>query len=105
MLELGVYAVEGHRRVGRRVTDVASILIAVGDLAKLIAEEALDYGMPPQQVVQLPDNEAAIACLLQVLQQGDVVLVKGSRGIAMEQIVEALARPPNDGAQNGQGEG
>jgi UDP-N-acetylmuramoyl-tripeptide--D-alanyl-D-alanine ligase len=103
MLELGVYAVEGHRRVGRRATDVASVLITVGELGKLIAEEALAYGMPGEQVIQLPDNEAAIAHLRQILQQGDVALVKGSRGLAMEQIVEALARLPQGSAQVGGG--
>ena len=97
MLELGGYEVEGHRRVGRRVIDVASILIAVGDLGRLIGEEALEYGMPAEQVIQVGSNQEAVRYLQQVVRQGDTVLVKGSRGMAMEEIVAALARPPANG--------
>jgi UDP-N-acetylmuramoyl-tripeptide--D-alanyl-D-alanine ligase len=98
MLELGGYEIEGHCRVGRRVMDVVSLLITVGELGRLIGQGALDYGMPAEKVIQLPDNDAAIACLQDLLQGGDVVLIKGSRGMEMEQIVEALARPPANGA-------
>lgn len=98
MLELGGYAVEGHRRVGRRAMDVASILITIGELGALIGREAIDYGMPPERVIQTTDNDAAIVCLQDLLQEGDIVLIKGSRGLAMEQIVESLARPPANGS-------
>jgi UDP-N-acetylmuramoyl-tripeptide--D-alanyl-D-alanine ligase len=104
MLELGGYAVEGHCRVGRRAIDVVSKLITVGELGKLIGQGALDYGMSQERVIQLPDNDAAIVCLQDLLQEGDVVLIKGSRGMMMERIVEALARPPANGIgadQNG----
>jgi UDP-N-acetylmuramoyl-tripeptide--D-alanyl-D-alanine ligase len=94
MLELGDCTVEGHRRVGRRAMDVVSILITVGGLGHLIGKGALDDGMPPEQVIQVEDNDAAVACLRGLLQEGDRVLVKGSRGMAMEQIVTALACPP-----------
>jgi UDP-N-acetylmuramoyl-tripeptide--D-alanyl-D-alanine ligase len=97
MLELGVYAVEGHRRVGRRAMDVASLLIVVGELGSLIGQGALEYGMPPEQVIQVRDNTEAIVCLQGILRAGDMVLIKGSRGLAMEEIVEALARPPANG--------
>jgi UDP-N-acetylmuramoyl-tripeptide--D-alanyl-D-alanine ligase len=97
MLELGAHEVEGHCRVGRRAMDVASLLVAVGERGRLIGQGALDYGMAPEQVVLLDDNAAAIAYLQEVVQEGDIVLVKGSRGMAMEQIVEALARPPANG--------
>jgi UDP-N-acetylmuramoyl-tripeptide--D-alanyl-D-alanine ligase len=97
MLELGVYEIEGHRRVARRAMDVASLLVTVGEKGRLIGQEALDYGMNPDRVIQLDDNAAAIAYLQEVIQENDVVLIKGSRGMTMEQIVEALARPPANG--------
>jgi UDP-N-acetylmuramoyl-tripeptide--D-alanyl-D-alanine ligase len=101
MLELGGYEVEGHRRVGRRAMDVVSILITVGELGRLIGKWALHYGMPPEKVIQLPNNEAATACLIDLVQQGDVVLIKGSRGMQMEHIVEALT-PPLANSSSGQ---
>jgi UDP-N-acetylmuramoyl-tripeptide--D-alanyl-D-alanine ligase len=97
MLELGGYETEGHVRVGRRAMDVVSLLITVGDLGRLIGQGALEYGMDSERVVHLEDNKAAIAHLQNLIQPGDTVLVKGSRGMKMEEIVEALARLPANG--------
>ena len=104
MLELGGYAVEGHCRVGRRAMDVASLLVTVGELGQLIGEGALGYGMPPERVIHVEDNEQAIARLQNLMRKGDILLIKGSRGMAMEQIVEALARPPANGSAEKDGE-
>ncbi|MBN1640580.1 MAG: UDP-N-acetylmuramoyl-tripeptide--D-alanyl-D-alanine ligase [Anaerolineae bacterium] len=105
MLELGVYEVEGHNRVGRRAMDVAALLITVGERGRMIGQAALDYGMPPERVIHFAANDQAIACLQALIEPGDVVLVKGSRGMAMEAVVEALARPPANGyAKNELGE-
>lgn len=93
MLELGGYAVEGHRRVGRRAIEVASILITVGELGRLIGQEALGCGMPAERVIEVADADAAVVCLQGLLQEKDMVLIKGSRGMAMERIVEALTLP------------
>jgi UDP-N-acetylmuramoyl-tripeptide--D-alanyl-D-alanine ligase len=93
MLELGAHEVQGHQRVARRAVDVVSMLITVGELGQLIGEHARSLGMPAARVHHVGDNEAAIAQLHRVLEAGDKVLVKGSRGMAMEQIVQALACP------------
>jgi UDP-N-acetylmuramoyl-tripeptide--D-alanyl-D-alanine ligase len=92
MLELGSYEVEGHRLVGRRAAEVVDLLVVVGRLGRLIADEALAAGMPESRVHAVGDNEEAVKVLLQSLPEGAVVLVKGSRGMAMEEIVAALAR-------------
>jgi UDP-N-acetylmuramoyl-tripeptide--D-alanyl-D-alanine ligase len=97
MLELGEYALEGHQRVARRAKDVATVLITVGELGQLIRQEAVTLGMPGERAIHVADNEAAIACLQELVRGGDIVLIKGSRGMAMEQIVEALVREPADG--------
>jgi UDP-N-acetylmuramoyl-tripeptide--D-alanyl-D-alanine ligase len=91
MLELGSYEDEGHRKVGRRAMDVADVLVAVGPRGRIIGQEALALGMAPQAVHIVENNEAAIAYLHQAIGPGDVVLVKGSRGMTMEQIVNALS--------------
>jgi UDP-N-acetylmuramoyl-tripeptide--D-alanyl-D-alanine ligase len=93
MLELGSHEVSGHQRVARRAVDVVWTLVTVGERGRLIAEHARSLGMPAARVLEMADNEAAIAYLSRVLQAGDKVLVKGSRGMAMEQIVQALACP------------
>jgi UDP-N-acetylmuramoyl-tripeptide--D-alanyl-D-alanine ligase len=93
MLELGPHELEGHQRVAHRAVDVVSILVTVGERGALIGEHARCLGMPAARVLQTGDNEAAIAYLSRTLQAGDKVLIKGSRGMAMEQIVQALARP------------
>jgi UDP-N-acetylmuramoyl-tripeptide--D-alanyl-D-alanine ligase len=101
MLELGAYEVEGHRQVARRAIEVVSLLITVGRLGRLIGEAALEFGMPSERVVHVQDNAGAIACLQERVREGDAVLIKGSRGMAMEQIVEALARPSANDAPGG----
>ena len=99
MLELGSYEAEGHRRVARRTAEVVQKLVTVGELGRLISQEAVALGMPETCVVHLAGNDAAIAYLQDTLRQDDIVLIKGSRGIEMEHIVRALARlPANDEA-------
>jgi len=91
MLELGAYEEEGHRKVGRRVLDVAAVLITVGERGRLIAEAALAWGMEAEKVIIAEDNDSAITCLREIVAPGDIILVKGSRGMKMEEIVAALA--------------
>lgn len=93
MLELGDYEELGHRKVGLRARDAVSKLITVGARARLIAAEALSAGMPSEDVVAVGTNEEAIAVLADIVGPGDIVLVKGSRGQGMEEIVAALGRP------------
>lgn len=92
MLELGEYEDEGHRMVGLRAIDVADVLVTVGELGRAIAQEALDNGMAPDRVQVCATNAEATAYLNASVQPGDMVLVKGSRGLHMEDIVNALVR-------------
>ncbi|HID61159.1 MAG TPA: UDP-N-acetylmuramoyl-tripeptide--D-alanyl-D-alanine ligase [Anaerolineae bacterium] len=95
MLELGDFEEEGHRKVGRRAVDVVSILITVGPRGRIIGQEALACGMAEGEVLIVEDNEQASALMRQIVDQGDIVLVKGSRGMKMEEIVAALTAPLN----------
>lgn len=95
MLELGHYEEEGHKLVGRRIRDVADQLVAVGPLARTMAEEALLMGMDPEAVHMVETNSQALDVLKTLLESGpgdDRVLVKGSRGSAMEGIVTKLTQ-------------
>ena len=95
MYELGVYEEEAHKVVGRRARDVADLLVTVGSLGRLIGKEAVRTGMPSDSVYEVDTNAEATELLLTLIDSaagGDVILVKGSRGLAMEEIVTALQR-------------
>jgi len=67
-----------------------AVLITVGERGRLIAEEALACGMDAEKVFVIENNEKAIVCLREIIAPGDIILVKGSRGMKMEEIVEAM---------------
>jgi UDP-N-acetylmuramoyl-tripeptide--D-alanyl-D-alanine ligase len=90
MAELGEYEEEGHRKVGCRAADAVQLLVTVGARARLIAEEARACGLPEQAAVQFETNDQAVAYLQAAIQPDDIVLIKGSRSMAMEEIVTAL---------------
>jgi UDP-N-acetylmuramoyl-tripeptide--D-alanyl-D-alanine ligase len=69
------------------------LLVAVGRRASLIAQEARACGLPSDAVVEVETNDQAITHLRQIVLNGDIVLVKGSRAMAMEEIVAALQVP------------
>jgi UDP-N-acetylmuramoyl-tripeptide--D-alanyl-D-alanine ligase len=90
MLELGIYEQEGHEMVGVRAAQVADLLITVGERAKMIASAAELAGFPQDANLVMTDVPQVIDYLKDHLEQGDVVLVKGSHGMRMERIVTAL---------------
>ena len=91
MFELGEYAERGHFDVGNYVPGRADHLVTVGELGALIARAAREAGMPPSSVEHAADNASAAAVIAARLRPGDFVLVKGSRGMRMDEIVRALA--------------
>ena len=89
MLELGAYTRLGHVEVGESIVKHrVDVLLAVGDLAQDVARAARKMGHKNALLAQ--DNEEAAATLLDLVRPGDVVLVKGSRGVHMEDIVLRL---------------
>ncbi|PDO11187.1 MAG: UDP-N-acetylmuramoyl-tripeptide--D-alanyl-D-alanine ligase [Candidatus Reconcilbacillus cellulovorans] len=94
MLELGPEEERYHREIGRRFSpDVVQGVFTVGELAALAAEEA-KRRYPDQLVRAYYDCAKLIDDLLAVVDPGDVVLVKGSRAMRLEQVVEVLRRWP-----------
>ncbi len=95
MLELGPTSRALHREVGRDLaTRDITHLIACGSLARAIAEGARDAGMSADRVREVPDAAGAAKALRAVVRRGDVVLVKASRGMRLEQVVTALTGKP-----------
>jgi UDP-N-acetylmuramoyl-tripeptide--D-alanyl-D-alanine ligase len=92
MLELGDYEQEGHEKVGMRALEVADVLVAVGPRGRIIGQTAQRWGMPADRVHIVEDHVEAVAVLEQMVTGDDVILVKGSRAMQMEEIVNRLGR-------------
>ena len=88
MLELGAFEEEGHRLVGQRAADVLHALYVVGQRGQLIGDAAQETGQP--EVHFLRSKEEAAAILRKALGQGDHLLVKASRALALETVIEEL---------------
>lgn len=88
MRELGAAEVEGHREVGRKAASVCDLLLVAGERAQPLAEAAKEAGLRDVRFFQ--STEALAATLANDLTAGDYLLVKASRGMALETVVEAL---------------
>jgi len=92
MLELGEHATRLHRECGRAAADAGlDVLITVGgDPAKQLADAARAAGLPAANVLHVGTSEEAAEVALLRIRPGDLVLVKGSRGIRTDVVVERL---------------
>ena len=94
MLELGEHGAALHQQCGRLAASSGlRLLFAVGaDAARLLARTAVDAGMPETAVHYLTSSDAAAAEVVAAVQPGDVILVKGSRGIRCDVVVDRLVK-------------
>ncbi|HNO79315.1 MAG TPA: UDP-N-acetylmuramoyl-tripeptide--D-alanyl-D-alanine ligase [Phycisphaerae bacterium] len=91
MAELGDASADLHRELGRNASASGiEILIAIGEFAKHVAAGA-DVDRKGMQVFQFKSLDDACAKVPEILQDGDTILVKGSRSAGLERIVEELA--------------
>ncbi len=91
MLELGIAAAESHRELGRTAAQAGvDIVITIGALAKYIGEGAVEGGIPKKRVIEAQTHAEAAQQLKSLSHPGDVVLIKGSRGMKMEKILEGF---------------
>ncbi len=88
MRELGALEEEGHRQVGERAAAACQLLIVLGERAQPLALAARAAGHP--DVRFLGSSQEATAMLRSELRAGDHLLVKASRGLALETVVDAL---------------
>ncbi|MDT7602152.1 MAG: UDP-N-acetylmuramoyl-tripeptide--D-alanyl-D-alanine ligase [Acidobacteriota bacterium] len=91
MLELGKDAAAMHREAGREIAGFAvDVLWGVRGLAREIVEGAREAGMSEAAARFFETTDEAAEAILKEVRAGDLVLVKGSRGVHTERIVEAL---------------
>jgi UDP-N-acetylmuramoyl-tripeptide--D-alanyl-D-alanine ligase len=101
IFELGPFAAEEHRASGRALAGTVDYLVAIGDAARFYVEGAIEAGMPEQNayyycanvenVAELEAAKRAAADLLRhEIHSDDLVLLKGSRGMRMETMIDML---------------
>lgn len=91
MLELGDWTVREHEKIGAEAAELGlDALITMGSPASYIADAARKNGLGAVYTAQ--DHAGAADCLRQIIQPGDTVLLKGSRGFAMEKILPYFER-------------
>jgi len=90
MLELGQYERQGHEMVGLRVAQVAEVLLTLGVRGKMIAEAAHRAGLKKSSIIEFEELEQIVDWLDENLSKEDSVLIKGSHGLRMDRIVNAL---------------
>lgn len=90
MYELGNYQYEAHLEMGKLAADLGiDLLVTIGDLAAYIAKGAAEAGMSKDRILTCSSNQQAIEGI-PALAKGDAILIKGSRSMKMEEIVESL---------------
>jgi UDP-N-acetylmuramyl pentapeptide synthase len=91
MRELGAETIDAHRELGTVAAGSAlDALFLLGPHAAVVRDAALAAGMPADRVVVAADHAALAARVGGELRSGDVLLVKGSRGAAMEEVLRHL---------------
>ncbi|MCS6772834.1 MAG: UDP-N-acetylmuramoyl-tripeptide--D-alanyl-D-alanine ligase [Anaerolineae bacterium] len=90
MFELGELERQAHEEVGCRAGSVADYFIGVGARAAWMCRAAIECGAKPERVFHVNTNEEALSLLQQLVTERCVILVKGSRGMKMEEIVAGL---------------
>lgn len=87
MLELGDVSEKAHTEVGEYAGKVLDVLITVGERARAIAKHS---GLPAKNVLSVATAKDAILAMKNLLKPGDLVLIKASRGIGLDAVVDVL---------------
>jgi UDP-N-acetylmuramoyl-tripeptide--D-alanyl-D-alanine ligase len=92
MLELGEKELEFHHQAGFNVPDGVDGLVGVGPRTKAFLEGARDAGFNPEDLHHFDKAEQAGEFLKEFIREGDLVLIKASRGIGLDKIVTMLEK-------------
>ncbi|MGR3293711.1 MAG: UDP-N-acetylmuramoyl-tripeptide--D-alanyl-D-alanine ligase [Candidatus Scalindua sp.] len=88
MLEMGDYTESLHREIGAKVAKAdIDVLWTVGSFSRFVAEEAIANGMPEERVLSCKTSEEVSSFVASQLKKDDTVLIKGSRGMKLENVV------------------
>ena len=90
MFEMGEFAEFGHRQVGKAALGNIDIMIAIGKDSEFIVKELKENNMNENNLYHFETKEEAIENLDKIIKDDDVILVKASRGMNLEKVVEYL---------------
>ena len=91
MLELGNYAENLHREIGVQVAKAdIDVLWTVGHFSRFVAEEAIANGMPEERIWSCETSEEVSSAITSQLKKDDTILIKGSRGMKLENIIRQI---------------
>ena len=96
MLEIGKYTIEAHKAMGQKMRKVAEILITVGPRSKFAYNEAVALGFPKDKIFHFSTSKEAGIAVKNLIEEGDLILVKGSQGMRMERVVEEIMANPEN---------
>lgn len=96
MLEIGKFTIVAHKAVGEKVAKIADYFVSVGPRSRFAAEEALAQGMAKKQIASFSEAREAAAHLKEIVQESDLILIKGSQSMRMERITEELMANPEE---------
>lgn len=93
MRELGGYSEKMHRQLARKIYQekVDMVYLGTGD-ANIIADELLKLGFWEEKLESNLQNPQIVSKLLKVLAKGDICLIKGSRGVRLDEVVKRIAK-------------
>jgi UDP-N-acetylmuramoyl-tripeptide--D-alanyl-D-alanine ligase len=94
MLELGDHGERAHEEIGSLAGKTADVLIAVGEYAPRVVQSARRAGLATDRAFVVESAEQAVAALTPLLTAQTQVLVKGSRGMRLERVVEQIREAP-----------
>ena len=92
MLELGVCTQAEHYRIGRIAAEKADVILAYGPNSGRIANGAITGGMSEAKALAFDDRTKLADTLKRIAKPGDVILIKGSRGMHMELVLEQFLK-------------
>lgn len=90
MLELGRDSDKYHRQIGECAAHSCDILIGIGMFSDYMREGALEHGMDEVFCYSFRTQEESVTTIKDIMRVGDVVLLKGSRGMAMEKLIDLI---------------
>ena len=90
MFEMGEFAEFGHRQVGKAALGNVDVVISIGEDSKFIIKELKENNMSSENLYYFATKEEAIENLDKIIKENDTILVKASRGMHLEKVVEHL---------------